>query len=828
MARMIPSFGPAETESRAEPTIYHLLKKQLSDDFVVIHSLPWLAAAAAEIGNAGSAPTGEIDFVILHPELGMLAIEIKGGRYRIDGAAFVPVAGGTPLFVLNQVRRNSHGVARWLGGKCDIRWPIGYAMGFPSNVFPDEALPPGMFDAARQQRITFDMRDLPNLGAKVAELMSYWKSALRLGALGDARMGKIIEMLCPQYDGTPQWAQRIQYDGHFWLPLTEDQSAIASRVLRAHGGIVTGWPGTGKTLIGIEIARRLSAAGERVLFLTFNALLCDHLRVQLNDSNCQVHTWHKLCNSARDLLGRPVAEPGWFDKECLDDLAAAIGHDQFAFDVLVVDEAQALRPQWWQLLCRWFAGKSIFAFCDETQVFSFEKETTSPASLLAMSGLAQMQLSIVLRMPKAVTEKLSEVMPNQLQVSSPRPLDPDTLHEIVVADCSEALKEIVSRLMSQGATHPDIVVLSKTGYVRDPIDEFLHANKEIRRSPVSRFRGMEAPLVIIVEADELSDTELFSAYSRATTACFAIYTADSIHENSQSKFQAAVFGSPANQNVIREVKLRRTSAYRLGGHDMKKLDGIKSIDLTWSRTLKTFLVQLPRETPAALWIDYLNEIKNWPTLIITHEEPNQIAIALPGHNAEHGIRLKDCTKCEMITPHYYFPSNSCLVCNDVLGGDARTLRTGEVKSLMELDRAVVSIPMSTSVNEAMEIYHQLPFLLGAAAVGGHVWQTMNVKMPPSLPGTVSTYRAAVALAYSYAHLCGSSKSFSLPELIEQTWHRDFDVLSIDRAAWHRHLANALSRLYQQEVITKVKEGISSGRGKNTIWRLYTYSEQTSD
>lgn len=183
MASMIPSFGPAETESRAEPAIYHLLKRQLSDDFVVIHSLPWLSAAAAEMGIAWSAPTGEIDFVVLHSELGILAIEIKGGRYRIHGAAFVPIAGGTPLFVLNQVRRNSHGVACWLGGKAGIRWPIGYAMGFPSSVFPEDALPPGIFDAGLRQRITFDMSDLPNLGAKVIEVMSYWKSALQLGSL---------------------------------------------------------------------------------------------------------------------------------------------------------------------------------------------------------------------------------------------------------------------------------------------------------------------------------------------------------------------------------------------------------------------------------------------------------------------------------------------------------------------------------------------------------------------------------------------------------------------------------------------------------------------
>lgn len=819
MARMIPTFGPAETESPAEPAIYHLLKKQLSDDYVVIHSLPWLSAASAEIGMSWSAPTGEIDFLILHAKLGMLAIEIKGGCYRIDGAAFVPIAGGRPQFALNQVRRNSHGVAHWLGGKGTVRWPIGYAVGVPNNVYPDDALPPGLYDSARRQRILFDMRDLSNLGTKVAEVMAYWRSALELGELGDARMKAAIEMLCPQFDGTPQWAHRIHYDGRFWLRLTEDQSSIADRVLQARGGIVTGWPGTGKTLIGLEIARRLSAAGERVLFLTFNALLCDHLRLQLKESTCQVFTWHKLCNLARELLGRPSGDADWFERQCLDDLRAAVGHHQISFDVLIVDEAQAFRPQWWELLCSWFNGKPIFAFCDETQVFSLERETSTLASLIAASGLKQMQLSIVLRMPKAVTNRLIEAMPGQLQISSPRQLDPETLHEIAVVDWRESMNETVSQLISRGAKHSDIVVLSRTGYVKDSIEEFLNANGELKHSLVSRFRGMESPIIIVVEAHDLSDSELFCAYSRATTACFALYAADCLGDDPLSRFQAKVSSIPAYQEVIREAKQRRTAAFGLSGHDMRRVDRVHTVDLTWSRTLKSFLVRLPRETPAVLWVDYLCEVAKWPVLIITDEEPDALRVALPGKNSQEGLQLKVCRKCEMTTPHHFFPLSSCLVCTKVLGGDARVLKERDVHLLVELDSLMSSLPASASVEDAMAIYYRTPFLLGAAAVGGHVWRNMYVEKPPNLPGDVSLYRAAIALAYSYAHLCGGERPFSLDELVEQTWHGDFDDLGVDRNAWHKQLRSALSRLNQQEVIFNDKKCVENRKGMKTQWRI---------
>ncbi|HDL7797394.1 TPA: hypothetical protein PXP53_000311 [Yersinia enterocolitica] len=50
MAKMIPAFGPIDNDSYGEKTVYALLKEGLSDDFTVIHSLPWLSSAARHLG----------------------------------------------------------------------------------------------------------------------------------------------------------------------------------------------------------------------------------------------------------------------------------------------------------------------------------------------------------------------------------------------------------------------------------------------------------------------------------------------------------------------------------------------------------------------------------------------------------------------------------------------------------------------------------------------------------------------------------------------------------------------------------------------------------
>ncbi|WP_248767662.1 DNA/RNA helicase domain-containing protein [Pseudomonas sp. MWU12-2345] len=54
--------------------------------------------------------------------------------------------------------------------------------------------------------------------------------------------------------------------------------------MKKQTSLVTGWPGTGKTLIVIETARRLAAQGKKVLVVSFNNKLTEYVRTQLADS----------------------------------------------------------------------------------------------------------------------------------------------------------------------------------------------------------------------------------------------------------------------------------------------------------------------------------------------------------------------------------------------------------------------------------------------------------------------------------------------------------------------------------------------------------------
>ena len=275
---MIPGNGPQDTSSSGEKKIYDLLKRGLPDDFTIIHSLPWIASAIKEI-DPKCAPTGEIDFLIIHESLGILALEVKGGIYRIEDGSFIYVRTGRPINHLHQIRNNVHGLARWMGNDPSLRLRIGYGFVYPDSDFGKSVICPGLVDTTVEpaQSLIIDRTntDLFRLATNIRNLMLYWKKTLGNAELGAKQKDHLVEFLCPKFDGTPTWGSRVEYDNSTWLRLTQEQTSVVHSAMTQSRIVVTGWPGTGKTLIAIEITRRMVAQGKRVLVLAYNTLLAN-------------------------------------------------------------------------------------------------------------------------------------------------------------------------------------------------------------------------------------------------------------------------------------------------------------------------------------------------------------------------------------------------------------------------------------------------------------------------------------------------------------------------------------------------------------------------
>lgn len=659
MARMIPATGPQDTNSRGEKKIYDLLKQGLSDDFTVIHSLPWLARGVKEI-DPNYAPTGEIDFLVIHESLGLLALEVKGGEQRVKEGLFIYVKTRNTGNHVLQTRNNLHGLARWLGNDPRLRWRIGYGLVFPDSVFGENIVSPGLVDltVAPPQSLFIDRMnmDAPELAGRIRELMAYWKQTLDNPALGSSRAALLVEVLCPTFDGTPSWGNRVEYDNRVWLRLTQEQASVVNTIMGQARMVVTGWPGTGKTLIAVEIARRMIAEGKRVLMLTFNALLVEHLRREIDYATmAKVATWHGFCSDySRRLPGQSESNSSWLELGCLEDLQSAQANGLIPdFDVLILDEAQTLRQEWCAWLAAQFMGKPIIAFCDETQRFAFEKDRISTSDLCNVFGIeSPFSLTIPLRSPRSVFDRLQRVRLPSYQMVNPREVEEDTLQEHVVGNLDTAIDELIAELTAKGVDRADIVVLSKFGRFRD-------SDGAERYETVARFRGMEAPVIIIAGADGMDDIELFCAYSRATTVCIALYEAEPLGcKPSHGKFQELVLEHPDNANIANAAREQGLTKFILARHVESASFGLSSVELSWCDAWKCWFVDRQDDAEAAdLWTDYLLAYHNWPVYSwtsscrrkIKREDPS--ANKVPGDLRTAMYVLCVCEVCTDITPH---------------------------------------------------------------------------------------------------------------------------------------------------------------------------------
>ncbi|MGH8075242.1 MAG: AAA family ATPase [Lysobacter sp.] len=815
---MIPHLGPAPTNSRAEQLVYHLLKDQLGDGFTVIHSLPWLSAAAREMAGV-KAVTGEIDFLIVHPNLGVLAVEVKGGAHKVQGLAFVRVNSGTVTRAVEQVRTSTHGLARWLGVKPGLRLRIGYALVFPDSDFNGEIANLALTDVTVDppESILVDRASLLDIGQRIAEIMAYWKTSLANPPLGAERKKALINAMCPSFDGTPSWGSRVVWDEKVWLRLTPEQSAVVDDAIMGSRMVITGWPGTGKTLILIESARRLLDEGKRVLVLTFNTLLAQYIRKQIGSNRrLKVTTWHSLCAStaARSQQRDGETDVNWLESGCFEDLRRAASQDKIQpFDAVLVDEAQTFRTEWLEWLCGWHPQGQILAFCDETQVFAFEEERVSLSRLCELVGVGKpFALTTVLRSPKAVYQRLKSVKRSDYQLHMPRELEADTLREVLVVGMRESLSKTLAMLAEKGVPDSDVVVLNKYGWMTRG-----DAEPAIQHHTLSRFRGMESSVVVICSADEMDDAELFCAYSRATTLCIALYNAEVLGvKGAGCQFQATVMAEPGNLEQASSARLKAQTGEIIRTNLAPQWFGLQSVEIGWLREWGAWLVVVQNEL-SLYWIDYIASQYPWPIYYWYASSLREIQRAAPVSNAAvddpgsgpHSLR--PCGRCLNVTPQRLSPLSSddvwqCAICSKDEIPLLACPNDGVIDEIRMLDDLLVAeSPKALSEMERKSL--PLSLAAGAALLFAERDVTRDLIGFDQISSGRIAYHAAVGFVYSLVNLLPPGRNIRVADMARELYGRYTIPKELTFEMWKRDFAQACGVAYKRGHLRKIEKGV---------------------
>lgn len=821
LARMIPNSGPSPTQSKGETLLYHLLREQLGEEFTVIHSLPWLCAAARKIAGT-KAITGEIDFLVLHPELGVLALEVKGGAHKVQGLAFVHVQSGNTTRAIEQLRSNTHGLTRWLGTDPNLRVKFGYGLVFPHSDFRGQSLGPALSDPSANPpgSIVIDQPDLVSLAQRITTVMLYWKSALGNPSLGAHRLNAIVDAICPAFDGTPSWASRVLWDEQLWLRLTPEQSEVVDDAIGGKRLVITGWPGTGKTLVLIESARRLLHAGKSVLVLTFNALIADYIAKQLpSNGRLRVCTWHAFCGSAwRSRQGE--IDRQWLESGCLEDVGRAADRGSLRqFDAILLDEAQTFRTEWVEWLCRWQGERQLLAFCDETQVFAFEGGRVSLSMLCALTGVVRpFALTTAIRSPNAVYQRLKRVRRPEYQLHIPRELQSDELQETLVAGARDYLDITISRLLASGVVPSDIVVLSKFGWLGTPADEHVDSGGQtVQFETLSRYRGMEAPIVIVYRAEDMDDAELFCAYSRATTLCIPIYDAEVLGARGAAcDFHASLLSEEAHSATAEQARLSAQTREIVLAAFSPTWFNLSSVRVGWLAQWHAWVVEHD-DALTPFWIDYLASQYPWPifhwaeTSLRTAYLVRPVASILDEGAGGIPHDMRPCDDCKAPTPQRRKASSlleewRCAICGDTTYHDAGRPDDSVLGQLAQIDQAVMAAGLR-GIEEEQRKRLPLSLAAGAALLLADREPTREPLGLDQITSGRVVYHAALAFVYSLINLLPPAKLLSVDKAAGDLYRRYAMPGELTEAAWRREIALACGVAYTRGHLRKISKGV---------------------
>ncbi|GHO67425.1 hypothetical protein KSC_063170 [Ktedonobacter sp. SOSP1-52] len=668
MARMIPSQGPKSNDSyRAEPTMYQALKEQLPDTFTVIHSLPWLTSTV-KMAFQGPAITGEIDFLILHPDLGILAIEAKGGVVRYDEGQFV-LRDGTRIDPIYQVRKNVHSLSRLIFARGGPALRVGYALAFPESSMQGKLLPPALQDMtdSHAETICIDYHDLPAIRERIEAIMAFWKRHGVTWGIGASTIEEVVKLICPVEDYSLPWQERIKRDSQ-WLLLTKNQAKLSERIAQKQHAVLTGRSGTGKTLLANIRAHALASQGKRVLYLMYNSQLAATTRQHLAGTDVQIETFHSLCRKACTLLNMPIDPPDqtWFQEGGPTALREAIRAGLFPdMGALIIDEAQVFAPEWLADLCGWFREQSILLCCDETQVFSYEKHTKLQQMLQIVGVTNPLILTENVRSPRAIFERLETALPADYTQFSPRSEDPDAFVELTVHNPLTVLQQTIQQLHDDGIPPEDIMLLYASE--KPQLEPHLYLMVDTITS-IFRSRGLEAPVVIVWLSTRADDIPLLCAFSRATSRCIVIYN-------------IATFLQPGLSPLYQQIISERGFQAAIDDRYSKSLEAQKILStpqLYWSSRWQGWILTYSQEEKHRasktlerdLWIAYIKATASHPLYVGILSAYSTLHVytpaQIPGNDVDARISFQWCEKEEQWSRFAWRSRKSPQLCLDCL------------------------------------------------------------------------------------------------------------------------------------------------------------------
>lgn len=508
----------SEVKSRAEIKLYHAFKEQLSDDFYVFHSVAWLG-----IRSPGQKPSdGETDFILAHPRMGILLIEVKGGLIGSDSTEgwYSIRKDHSHVSIKNpfqQVRSNKYALLRKLESLPNWQGSIptlGHAVAFPDGTINLPELSP-----ESPQEIILLHEDLADIEGWVRRCLKFWagEKFIPPGGYGVKTLRDLLARSWLLRE--PRLGEELGVESAAINRYTEEQFQVLEMLAGRPRAAIRGCAGSGKTLLAVHKAKQLAGEGFRVLLTCYNHNLAEELAtITGTHPRLKVKNFHGLCREYASLSGFDRGSTwnenhsDFFDVIMPEALleSAASGDQKFRFDAIIVDEGQDFSESWWtalELLLVDPSSSVFYVFYDDNQLV-YPRKLNIPVEEIPFA------LTINCRNTQPIFEALKDFYRSDLKLRCKGPQGRDlSIHQYSddIISLRASLTEILARLLYvEQVRTEDIVLLSPGGLTRPPllslsspgtfqlVQKRSNNSNSIYCATIRQFKGLESPIVILL------------------------------------------------------------------------------------------------------------------------------------------------------------------------------------------------------------------------------------------------------------------------------------------------------------------------------------------
>ena len=548
MAIMYPPFVDPNTKSYGEMEIFSRLKNDPNTtDWIVLHSL--------DIAEHRTQITGEVDFVVIIPGNGILCVEVKATNHlrREDGLWFYgkdPI--GDPRGPFKQASDAMHSLRKKLISRAPHLGKIVFwsAVIFPYYSFNEKS--PEWHDWQIIDRTRFSAHSISyNLEAVLHNAKKYLStnSGARwfdpsLSEPSPETCRVIANILRPSFEFYEAPASRMKRRTAELKKYTDEQYDALDAMQANPRVIFQGPAGTGKTLLAIEAARRSALAGRKTLLICFNKLLGYWLKSETRDiPNLSTATLHSHMLSIAGIQVPDFPTPNFWESDLPTKAIEAILEKEGseAFDTIIVDEAQdILSTSYLDFLDLSLKGGllsgSWIVFGDFENQIIYERAEVIRKHLLGRLGhIPRYSLRINCRNTPRIAELvhlLGGLSPHYTRIRRPdNQLEP----KILVYDSENEQSSTLSNLLKQLTfdekySFAEIVILSacaETESVSNGLPDYWQSKlssfrqdtslNKLHYGTIHSFKGMESPVVILTDIDNVSSNASQSLFYVGTT-----------------------------------------------------------------------------------------------------------------------------------------------------------------------------------------------------------------------------------------------------------------------------------------------------------------------